>query len=298
MKKQPLIFLPILIDSCAVETSSQLNTGTIKECLEGLTTKLYIAHASQRFATLAEFKDMTAWEAAITDKSVVPLFNVYEVASANTDAVIYETGNFVYTTKKEIKKMTSESYLSLCSHRALKSFENSEYTQIYEVTEAGEILGVFDTDGVKIKGQDITNFDVAIRERPTNDKPAYSMVTITFRDFDELEDNGVIVKTTWDPNMLNGIFQLQLQVITQTATEITFKAVASCGANNYNTLTDADMLLLDAAGEAQVISAMTNLNNVYTITGVALVSGTLGTAGVIETGDTLVEASDVPIIIV
>jgi len=292
------ILLPIFIDSCSSETSAQLNTGSVKECLEGLTTKLYLALNSQRFDTVDAFKDQAIWDAAILDKSIVPLFDVYEVASDNTDAVKYETGNFVYTTKKEIKKMVAESYLSICSHRALKSYENSDYTQVYEATDKGEILGVYDDDGVRVKGQDMSDFDVHIRERPTNDKPAFSMITVTFRDFEEFENNGIVVKPSWDPNTLNGIFELQLKILTTSDTEITFSALSSCGNNYYNELSDTDMLLLDAASSPQSIVSMTNANNIYTATGVALVTGTLATDGVVTINENNVESQPAAVTIV
>lgn len=292
------ILLPIFIDSCSAATSAQINTGSVKECLEGLTTKLYLALKFQRFDTLDDLKDQAKWNAAILIKDIVPLFDVYEVASDNTEATKYETGNFVYTTKKEIKKLVAESYLSICSHRALKSYENSDYTQVYEVTENKEILAVWDDDGIKVKGQDLSNFDVHIRERPTNDKPAFSMITATFRDFEEFEEKGIIVKPTWDPNMLNGIFELQLKILTASATEITFQALSSCGNNYYNELSDTDMKLLDAAGVVQAITTMTNANNVYTIEGAALVTGTLATDGVATIDSNNVESKPVVVTII
>lgn len=297
--KFPLIFLPVFIDSCSAETSAQLNTGSVKECLEGLTTKLALGKAAHRFADVDELKDKTVWDAAIIAGDIVPLFNVYEVASDNTDATVYETGNFVYTTKKEIKKMTSESYLSLCSHRALKSYENSDFTQIYEFTEEGEILAVYDDDNVRVKGQDMTNFDVAIRERPTNDKPAFSMTTITYRDFEEFEDKGIITKPTWDPNTLNGIFALTFQVLTMSATEITLKAKISCGSDTYDllTVTEFKFVVIEDAGAPQTIDTVTNADGIYTLGGAAFVSGILSTDGVVTVGDYNLEAAGVAITI-
>ena len=300
MKKNLMnpIILQIFIDSCSTETSAQLNTGTVKECLEGLTTKLFLGHATQRFANIDDFKNREVWEQAIQDKEIVPLYNVYEVASDNTEASKYETGNFVYTTKKEVKKMTSESYLSLCSHRAIKSFENSDFTLCYEATEKGEILGVWDPDGIRIKGQDLSNFDVAIRERPTNDKPAFTMTTITFRDFEELEDYGVIVKPSWDPNTLNGIFALMIEIVSSDADEIVFRALSSCGSNYYNDLVLADVQILDAALANQAILALNNVNNTYTATtSSAYTTGTIG-VNVVEKGEVTVEGEAVPFVVV
>lgn len=292
------LLLPIFIESCSTETAGNINTGSLKECLEGVTSKLFLAQAGFSFATLADFKDITKWKEAIANRNILPLFDVFEVASANTEATKYETGSFVYTTKKEVKKMVAESYLSPCSHAELKKVENSTYTQVFEVTERGEILGVYATGGVKVKGQDVSNFDVSIRERPTNDKPAYSMITVTYRDFEEFEDSGIVVKPTWDPNSLNGIFGLHLKVISANATAITFTANAGCGSNLYNGLVLADMSLEDASGADQSPSSLTNTDGIYTLSGTAFESGTLSTDGTVTDGDLTYEAPDVPVVIV
>lgn len=293
----PMILLPVFIDSCSEETSAQLHTGSVKECLEGLTTKLALAKAAHRFDTVEDLKDKAKWDEAIIAEDIVPLFNVYEVASDNTEATIYETGNFVYTTKKEVKKMTSEAYLSVCSHRALKSYENSDYIQVYEFTEKGEILAVYDDDGVRVKGQDMSDFDVAIRERPTNDKPAYSMTTITYRDFEEFEDKGIITKPTWDPNTLNGVFALTFMVISQNATTIVVEARISCGTDTYDLLTETEFALVDAAGSPQTIDTVVNADGQYTLSGSAFETGMLSTGGIVTVGEYNLEAAPVAITI-
>ena len=294
-KTEALIFLPIFVDSCSASTAGQLNTGSVKECLEGVTTRLALAKPTFRFTDITDFKTQASWDAAIAAKTVVPLFGVYEVASADTEAIKYESGNFSAVTKKEIKKMTSESYLSLCSHKALKSYENSGYTQVFEITENGEILGVYDTDGVQVKGQDITEFEVAIRQRATNDKVPYSMVTITFRDFDEFEDNGIIAKPSWDANSINGIFGLTLEIQgTPIATEIQVMAYVGCGQEVYEDLVVADWLYSGGTISGSTYSSTTGI---YTLTGAGLTSGNLGTNGVITSGSVDVEAQNVAVVI-
>ena len=290
-----LIFLPVFVDSCSSSTAGQLNTGSVSECLEGVTTKLVLAKSAFRFTDIADFKTMASWTTAITNKDIVPLFGVYEVASADTEAIKFETGNFSAVTKKEIKKMTSESYLSLCSHRALKSYENSGYTQVFEITENGEVLGVYDPDGVRVKGQDITEFEVAIRQRATNDKVPYSMVTITFRDFDEFENNGIIAKPTWDANAVNGIFGITLEVQgTPSSTEIIVKATSGCGQTPYEDIVLADWTFGGGTIDSSAYSATTGF---YTLGGTGLTSGDLNLDGVIAHGDVLVEGTAVTVTI-
>ncbi|RLA04535.1 MAG: hypothetical protein DRQ45_00605 [Gammaproteobacteria bacterium] len=290
------ILLPVFIDSCSSATQSQLNTGAGTECLEGVTTRLALAKTLHRFTDLDDFKLQATWDTAIESKDIVPLYGVYEVASANVEAVKYESGNFSAVTKNEIKKMTSESYLSICSHKALKSYENSGYTQVYEITENGEILGVYDSDGIQVKGQDITEFEVAIRERAVNDKVPYSMVTITFRDFNEFEDNGIIIKPSWDANVLNGIFEVSLEIVSASATEIVVSATLGCGSEPAVSL---ELAYWDLATTQTIDSSTYDaLTEHYTLGGVALVSGTLSSGGVKDVGDYKGESAGVAVTVV
>lgn len=279
---------------CTEATSNLLNTGASAQCLEAVTNKLVVAKSAFRFDTLADFQDKAQWDAAIQSKDIVPLYEVYEVADDNEEANFYESGNFRRQTEKEVKKMTCESYLSICSHRALKSFEGSDYTQVFEITENGECIAVYDDDGIKVKGQDITDFDVSIRNRPTPDKPAYTTVTITYRDFNELEEKGIIDKFSWDVLAINGIFPLVLMIQgTPTATEVQFKALMSCGVSTYGGLVAGDMVFpADSDGSAQAFSGMTYdaSTGIYTATGSGMESGQLSTNGVVDKTTQFVES--------
>ena len=290
-----LIFLPIFIDSCSESSGGQMNTGSSSQCLEGVTNKLVLAKSQFRFATLASFKTEADWATAIEAKNIVPLFGVYEVVDENTEPTKYTSGNFSYVTEKEVKKMSAESYLSICSHKALKSYQVGDYTQVFEITDKGEVLGVYDTDGVQVKGQDITEFDVQIRSRPTKEKPAFSKQMITYRDFEEFEDNGIIVKEAWDIQTLNGIFGLTLEVQgTPTATEIQVKALLGCGNSNFSGLVLADWAY---TGGTITVSTYDAVTGIYTLEGVGLTSGNLTTDGVITVSSWLYEGETVAVTI-
>lgn len=296
MKRQPLIFLPILIDSCSGAGNQQLPTAADKECFEKITTKIFLAKTAFRFSTVDSFKTQADWNTAIQAEDIVPLYNLYEPADANTEATKYETGNFSYVTSKEVKKMTSESYLSIYSHRAMKSYESSGYTQVFEATEDAQVMGVFDSDGVKVKGQDITEFDVSIRARATKDKPPTTTTTITFRDFDEFEDNGIVVSPTWDVNTLMGVFLIELEIQgTPTATEIQFKAFRGASRESYNDLVLAD-LAYDSATSLDSVSVPDSAG-IYTAVLTGATSGNLSTANVVDKSGVFVKALNTPVTI-
>jgi len=289
---KPLIFMPIIVESCSGATSSQKNTGSDSECLEGVTTRLAVAKSAFRFATLTSFKTLADWTTAITAKDLVPLFNVYEVADNNTEATEYETGNFSFETQKEIKKMTAESHLGLPSHAALRSYRTGDYTQVFEITEKGEVLGLYDNDGIQIKGQDITEFKVSIRNRATPDKPPFTQTDLTFRDYEEFEENAAVIKPTWDPETVDGIFNLQLEVQgTPSATEIQVKALIGNNVDTFDTLAFGDWVFTGGS-----ITSHTVVAGVYILVGTGLVSGNLST-GVVSVSGKLVEAPIVAVTI-
>lgn len=290
------IFLPIFVDICDDTNSGTFRTGSSKECMEGVTTKLVLAKTLFRFDTITAFKDITVWNTAIGVKDIVPLYDVWEVAADDTEAVKYTTGSYSAVTEKEVKKMTCESYISLSSHSKLRELQNSGYTQIFEITSAGEVLGVWDTDGVKVKGQIMSEFDVAIRKRPVKDKPGFSMQTITFKDFDQFETNGIIIKEAWDIQSIQGIFDVTLEVQgTPTGTEIQVKALINGASEAFGGLLVANWTF--EVGQSITGQTYDALTGIYTLDGTGLISGTLGLDGVITVDDWKYEATDIPVTI-
>jgi len=289
----------VIVDNCGGSAGvSVLPLGALSECLEGVTTRLAASKEAFRFTNLTNFKSLTAWNAAILSKDIVILPNVYEVVNENTEATYFESGSFRYKTAKEVKKMTSESYVSLCTHRAIRSLQGSEYTRLFEITDKGEVLGVVDTDGIKIKGQKMSDFDVAIRERPTNDKPGFTKVTITFEDFAEFEDNGAVAKSDFLASQLNGIIGLTFVPVSASATTIIVDCGVGCSSVGFEDLVLADFKKLTAAGVEQTISGVTSSGSRYTITGTGFTDGWLTTDGVVTYGGLNYEAYPAPIDVV
>ena len=121
------------------------------------------------------------------------------------------------------------------------------------------------------------------------------MVTITFRDFNEFEENGIIAKPTWDANSLTGVFGLTFEIQgTPSSTEIQVKAFVGCGQESY-----ADIVLADWSYSGGTIDSSTYdaSTEIYTLGGTALTSGSLNLSGVITHGDIKVEGTAVAVTI-
>jgi hypothetical protein len=102
-------------------------------------------------------------------------------------------------------------------------------------------------------------------------------VTLTYRDYEELEDGAVGIKPTWDTEtQLQGIFDLHLEQASATATTIRFKASSGCsGAGELVTsLVAANIIVRNLAGQVQTVSFVAaDADGIYTITGTGFATG-------------------------
>lgn len=283
------------IEICGGGEVSPKNTGFKEQCIE---SKLNIPIISDgfQFPTVAAFKTVADWKAAIQAKNLVPLFPVYELADASTEDTKFESGSFSKVTAKGVEKITFECYLSVCAYAALKSYENSgKYAELFEYNEDGDYSGVFASDNTKVKGRKITSIKVT-RIRATKDKVPYVKGEITFADKDDVL-NAVIVKSDLAETDLEGIFDVQLTQVSATATVIKVKASAGCsgGGSLITSLVDGDLVVKNAAGAIQSVAfTAPDADGVYTLTGTGFVTGhTVSLDGVVAQTTIMYESPEV-----
>ena len=90
---------------CTQDGTQTKNTGHSGiECLEGVLKRPMVARTAFRFPTLADFKDKAKWNLAIANKDIVPLYDIYNVASANVAQKKFESGTFSVVQKMQSKK--------------------------------------------------------------------------------------------------------------------------------------------------------------------------------------------------
>lgn len=259
-----------VIVECHKEGQSNKNTGANEQCLEGVVIRHALATDEQEFATLAAAKTLDTWKADIDLKKIIPLFEIEELAVADTEDTFFE-GNSKYKTKTGKKIRTFNCFLGLCSHDALTSY-NGKKMRIYEFTDAQEIKGTT-PDGVKVKGQLVT-ITVGKRIDAMPDKPAHTPVTLEYADYKEFENNGVIAKPTWSHIEIPGIFDVNINLVSASATSIKFTVDAGCAGDVVTSLETADVTLKTALGVAVTHSFVAaDPNGVYELTGTGFVSG-------------------------
>lgn len=270
---------------CVQDGTTTKNTGhSGNECFESVLKRTMVAKTAFRFDTIADFKDKAKWLLAVAAKDVVPLYDAYSVAAANVAQKKFESGTFSIVTEDAIKKTKYESYLGFCSHRALSSYEESEYTQVFEFNKDGSLIGCYDSDGIQIKGQDLTNLAVGIRNIATDAKPPFSEVEMTYRDFKELENNYCVVVPTWSEKDLKGIFDVELSQVARTSTSIKVKLTLECTGTDVTNFIGTNFVVKNAVGAVETVSFVPYdpVAKCYEFTGTGFAAGyTVELAGVV-----------------
>jgi hypothetical protein len=272
---------------CKGSGGESKNTGAKEQCLEGLFIKPALAIPGFTFASATAAKDKANWDTAIAEKKIIPLYDVEELASANTEDTFFEGRTRQYRTASGKKVSTFSSFLGLCSHVALKSYHGKEM-QLFEFTEDGAIKGVINDDGT-IKGQDVV-LNVGKRLDATADRPPSTLVTVNYKDHNQLEDNGAILRPDgWGATDIFGIFDVNIVQVSASATVIKVKVQEGCagGGENLTSLEDGDLVVKNLAGAVQTVSFVSaDADGIYTLTGTGFASNfTVGLNGVVtQTG--------------
>lgn len=278
----------MIIVECAQDGVKSKNTGANEQCIEGVTIRHALATLDQEFATVAAAKTLATWKTDRDAKKIIPLFEIEELAMADTEDTFFE-GNSKYLTKNGKKIRTFNAFLGLCSHSALASY-NGKKMRIYEFTDVQEIKGTT-PDGVKVKGQLVT-ITVGKRVDSMPDKPAYTPVTLEYSDYKEFENSGVILKPTWSQIELNGIFDVEIKVVSASATSVKFTVDAGCAGDIVTSLEDSDLTFKKPDGTPITHSFVAaDANGVYEFTGTGFANGDLvGLNGVVAQPEASYEA--------
>jgi hypothetical protein len=260
------------IVECAQDNASTLNTGAKEQCLNGPVVRHALAPTDQEFSTATAAKTLATWRTAEAAKEIIPLYEIEQLAVADTEDTYYEARKR-YKTKNGKKVRTFECHLGVCSHRALASYHGKKM-RVYEFTDAQEIKACT-VDGTKVRGQLVT-IEVGKMVDATDEKPQYTPVTLTYEDYKEFENGPVVLRPTWSHIELQGIFDVTLALSgTPTSSSIKFTASAGCAGDDVVTaLEDANVKLYNADGTLKTHTFVAaDANGVYELTGTGFENG-------------------------
>jgi hypothetical protein len=258
------------IVECAQAEAQTLNTGAKEQCLTAPVIRHALAPTDQEFETAASAKTLADWRTAEANKDIIMLFEIEQLANADTEDTFYEARK-KYKTKNGKKIRTFESHLGPCSHRALASY-NGKKMRVYEFTDAQEIKACT-VDGTKVRGQLVT-IEVGKMVDATDEKPQFTPVTLTYEDYKEFENGPVVLKPVWSHIELQGIFDVNLELVSASATSIKFKASGGCSGDDViKVFASGDITLKTASGTAVSHSFVAaDANGVYELTGTGFVN--------------------------
>lgn len=278
------------IVECAQDGAQTMNTGAKEQCLNGPVVRHALATTDQEFANPSAAKTLSNWRTAEANKEIIPLYEIEQLAVADTEDTYYEARK-KYKTKNGKKIRTFECHLGVCSHRSLASY-NGKKMRVYEFTDAQEIKACT-VDGTKVRGQLVT-IEVGKMVDATDDKPQYTPVTLTYEDYKEFENGPVILRPSWSHIELQGIFDTKLTLVSASATSIKFTASSGCAGDDKVTVFESsDVVLLNASGSAYSHSFVeADANGVYELTGTNFANNfTVNLNGVVEKTEATYEST-------
>lgn len=261
--------------------STVKNTGAKSNHIEGKLLLPMLSNGAE-FADVTAFKTLAALKTFIQSKSIIPLFEAYALADASTEAEKFEEGNFSFVIEKNAEKITFENYITLQAYEALKSYEDSPYKELFEITDKGELIGSRASDGIKVKGRAIKSFIVS-RTRSVKEKMAFAKVEINFADADDILD-AVMTKGDYDDSNVPKVHDIDYAIQgTPTATALVIQANTLIGNVAVTGMLVADFIFTkDSDGSAQTLTLDTEVNGLYTFSGTGLVTGKLNSNAVLD----------------
>lgn len=270
-------------------TAAPKNTGGKKQCLEGPVRTYALARENFSFANVAAAKSKAAWDTAKAAKDVVIFWDVESIEANNTDAEIQNGRYEDYKLKAAVKGVDYRHNISVCSQEALESYEDSEYTRIFRITDDDEITCEVQSDGT-VKGEPLANMIVGQRNDPTTDDVAFSVTTFKFRSYSQS-----ILRSDFQMANYEGIYDVELTETTSSATSIKFTAALPCTGSSLLTMVSANIALYESDGVTPKAFTFVaaDSNGEYELTGTGFANGMiLKLDGVITLSETMYETPE------
>lgn len=280
----------LINEVCGTDAASQpKNLGGKKQCIEGAVLTGLLARDGFYFDSVADAKDPVKQKAAIAAKDVVPLPEFETVEDENTEATTVEKRRKTIISKQGVAGSRYGIDASMCTYAGLKTYQDSDYTRIFEITDADDEEMTCDIDeSGKVFGRKLTSTIVGLRTRTNLENDASVPLSLKFS-----KDTYSIIKTGNKFADLEGIFDIEFELVgIPTSTSIKFKALSGCSGRVVKTLETGDVILKNAPGATQSVTfTAPDANGVYELVGTAFANGyTLSSNGVLSKDEANYEA--------
>nr|NHJ85911.1 hypothetical protein [Asgard group archaeon] len=239
---------------------------------------LFLTTNDFEFATKASFATQADWETGIKAKKIFPLHGIVEFEDQSEDSQYYESPTGVRIPRRLGKYRHMYMFnKGLEVHKALQSFRNANL-KCFAVDAAGNISGT-SPDGVKVTGMDIEMINPEKMKSALQDNtPAWTPVAVDLADAKEWNENGIFVNPSWNPLLEEPVTDVEISVVSATATEIVLKVAYYKGLQDDGS---DDLIGVEGIEEADFVFTTTtpdvgytdNGDGTYKFIGAAMVSG-------------------------
>lgn len=236
------------------------------------------------YATLGDAKAGTSALTAIAAKNIVPFPNIVTIESANIEPTIVDKphdGKRVI--RRGLKGVKYRVDVSENGYKALLTLFDAGYTRVFQVSEKKEHTCDVQDDNT-IKGRQMVSFTVGDFMPATLEDNAYAEITLMFKE--QVSDTIVV---DYDASVLNGIDDLDIEIVSATSSSIKFKAkTKGLSISEITNLVSGDANVKDASGSVHSGTTFIEYdsdNGVYEFTGTGFANDfTVGLDGVITKG--------------
>lgn len=254
------------------------NIGGSKQVFEAPTKKIALAKEGFSFQDLAASKSESNWDNAIISKDIVFIPELNDAPEvANIDPV-YKEGRYSKPKLKDGQEgINYKTQASIKTYEALKSYEDSEYSRFFQISEDGEVSCDVQADG-SIKGRELSSLTVGSRVGSTDEDTGFCMLNVIFE-----EDTFSLIRPSFDVLEKESVYPVQFVQTSASATEIKGKIVDLGTGLNVTSLASGDLLVKDGASTHAATFTAADSEGVYTLTGTDFASGfTVATNGVVS----------------
>lgn len=242
---------------------------------------LLITTSDFEFATMADFATEATMKTGIKAGKVFPLHEIVEYEDQSEDSKYYESPSGV----RVPRGLGKYRYVYLFNkglevHKALQTFRNANL-RMFIVDDAGNICG-YSPDGIKVRGFTVGMFNPEkMRTAMQDNTPAFTPIVVDLLDSKEWNEKGVFVNPGWVPTSLEPVTDVEISVITKTATLIVLKVAYFNGLNSDGSdnligvsgIVQGDFVFTTTAPTAAAM--VDNGDGTYNFPGVGMVSGSV-----------------------
>lgn len=248
-------------------SSTASNTGATRLCDNGLgpIRKVFICPANYSIATEATALLEATWKTAIRATSanrIYPMPLAVSITPEGTDdqyndrplagPKLIKEGLIGFTLMLDIPKPLA---------RKLRSF-NERACSVFFADEAGNIWAWSD-DNTKVKAFDVQELRIGKQTLSDGTNGTETPLKIVLKHTSQWMDYGVVIQPTWDPNMLDGLYDVDVSVVSSAAAKVVVSVLidsftATDPLGQVTGLVKADFAVADDTPSAETINTCTD----------------------------------------